>query len=203
MSVRYGSARLTLQTLLTKLFGVADVQRWRDLENFDLEWSERSKLMAEFIPKGASVIEFGAGRRLLEKFLHPSNKYIPSDLIDRGPGTLVCDLNARSLPDFGLKVDVVTFAGVIEYLNRPSRLPYWLHPFVGRCIISYGCVASHPGMMRRLREGFSRLRNGWVNSYNERELQELFENAGFHCIRKVSWTSETIFVFDNLSSAID
>ena len=75
------------------------------------------KEIAKLIPAGSNVIEFGAGRRQLEKFLPAGCTYTPSDLVDRGPGTIVCDLNRPPLPDLRhLRLKVAVFGGVLEYV---------------------------------------------------------------------------------------
>ena len=84
---------------LLKILHQSDYRRWRNPENLELWWIERTEMIARLIPKNSRVIEFGAGLRQLEKFLDSSCSYIPSDLTDRGPGTIICDLNRRPLPD--------------------------------------------------------------------------------------------------------
>src|SRR5438105_15076772 len=76
----------------------SDYGRWSNPENLERRWDLRTRQLAQLIPKDSTVVEFGAGRRQLELYLDPSCAYVPSDLTDRGPGTIVCDLNRRPLP---------------------------------------------------------------------------------------------------------
>ena len=70
--------------------------------------------MAELIPKGSVVLEFGAGRRQTEKWLDAGCTYIPSDVVSRGPDTIVLDLNSSTLPDLtSLGIHFVLFGGVL------------------------------------------------------------------------------------------
>jgi hypothetical protein len=77
---------------------VSDRERWADLRNHEVDWDERTRAIARLIPPGSHVIEFGAGRRQLESRLPEDCSYSASDLVDRGLGTLLCDLNRRPLP---------------------------------------------------------------------------------------------------------
>lgn len=202
MSVQYGSLRLGVKTLYSKFLARADLARWQDLRNFELEWNERARLMASLIPPGSRVLEFGAGRRQLEALLPQSCTYLPSDLVSRGPDTFVCDLNSRPLPDLTpLQPDIAVFGGVLEYIADLKPLPYWLARHIALCVVSYECAHSHPHTVSRLRESFVRIRNGWVNSYNEAELEALFADGGFSCVDKITWSTaggdERIFVFEN------
>ena len=97
--------------------GRADYRRWKALQHHEQWWDERTEEMARLIPPGSIIIEFGAGRRQLERFLPPGCKYVPSNLVDRGPGTIVCDLNRLPLPDLRhLCLNVAVFGGVLEYV---------------------------------------------------------------------------------------
>src|SRR4249919_694547 len=99
MAGGYGSLDLVLRTLRCRLFGVSDVERWRDLRNHERDWEERTRLIAGLVPKGSCVIEFGAGGRVLGSYLGKTCTYIPADLVRRSPETVICDLNVRPLPD--------------------------------------------------------------------------------------------------------
>lgn len=202
MSVQYGSLRLGAKTLYSKFLARADLARWQDLHNFELEWSERAHLMASLILPGSRVLEFGAGRRQLELFLDQSCTYLPSDLVSRGPDTFVCDLNTRPLPDLTpLRPDVAVFGGVLEYIADLKPIPRWLSRHVATCIVSYECAHSRPRTVSRLRETVVRIRNGWVNTYDETELEALFAGGDFSCVNKLTWSTasgdERIFVFQN------
>ncbi len=182
-------------TATQQLTSTADYERWSILDNFDQQWDPRTKAMAQLIPNGSRVLEFGAGRRQLERYLDASCTYSPSDLLDRGPGTIVCDLNVRPLPDFrGLNLDVAVFSGVLEYLTQLGSVAHWLAEQASQCVVSYACAKSKAGTRARDNEALARTRNGWVNTYGEDELMEIFESAGFVCRRRDSWESQRIFV---------
>lgn len=176
--------------------GTSDVRRWGNIDNFETWWDERTKRLAAMVPAGSGVIEFGAGRRQLERYLDPSCRYVPSDLVDRGPGTLVCDLNVRPLPDLAsLAVDVAVFSGVLEYLSDVPTIVDWLAGSVTHIVASYAYVAGAADSQERRREYFERLRNGYLSHYSEPELVDVFEAHGFVVAARDSWQTQTLFLF--------
>lgn len=200
MSVKYGSIELALQTLQRKLFRSSDIDRWQNLEQYEVEWDERTKIIANLVPAQSRLIEFGAGRRQLETHLDPSCIYFPADLVSRGPDTIVCDLNQRPLPDLrSLKLDIAIFGGVLEYISNLRTLLSWLSQQVDSCLVSYECAVSQSKTIKRVRETLKRLSFGWVNTFSESELEGLFLESGFVLTKKVTWHTdegdERIFVF--------
>lgn len=201
MNVAYGSLRLGAATLYRRMLSRPHVARWSELDSFEAEWDSRSALIADLVAPGAHVLEFGAGRRRLEALLPTGCTYVPSDIVSRGPGTLVVDLDARPLPSLSaIEPDVVVFAGVFEYLGGLADVPAWLAGEVSTCIASYECAASPARSVARLRETARRYRNGWVSTYTEDELVDLFAQVDFTCTSRRTWTTpdgaERVFVFE-------
>jgi hypothetical protein len=199
-AVEYNTFGVALRTLRCRWFGKTDLGRWRDSRSFDAEWEERAKLIARLVPKNSRVIDFGAGRRSLEKHLDQSCSYIPSDIVTRGSDTIVFDLNKRPLPDLSyLNLQVATLAGVVEYINNFPFFVHWLGGQTRGCIVSYECARNAAGSLGRFLENIRRTGSGWVNSYTESELLEIFESAGFEMIDRISWITiqgkEPIFLF--------
>ena len=185
----YGDLGTRLRALRCSLFGTTDVARWADADAYD-DWRDRSRLMAGLIPPGSSVIEFGAGRRLLEQYLDPACTYVPSDIVSRGPGTIVLDLNRRPLPDLGQRFDVAALAGVLEYVQRLPSLAAWLASLADSVVASYTPAKSRPRSIGRLRERYTRAGAGWVNSYSEAELLRIFASAGLQLVEVVDWRTD-------------
>jgi hypothetical protein len=186
-------------TLRCRLLGRSDVSHWSDPVSFDAEWDVRARAAAALIPPGANVVEFGAGLRQLEAFLGPDvSSYIPSDLVDRGPGTLILDLNARPLPSMN-DADTAVFCGVLEYLAELPEVVRWLSAWATHCIVTYNCASSSPRTLDRVAEVARRARSGWVNTFSERDLCDEFESAGYTLIERRTWYeaggNEPIFVF--------
>lgn len=150
----------------------SDIGRWSDPASFEGYWVERNRLLAAAIPPGASVLEFGAGMRELEKLLPPGCRYTPSDLVSRGPDTLVCDLNTRPLPEFP-RHDWIVLSGVLEYLHEPEAVLAWLRSTAPAMLLSY---ATSDGGERDIA---SRRGNGFVNDFAAKSLSAMLTRAGW------------------------
>ncbi len=180
-----------------------DYKRWSDASNLHPSWEPRTERAAQLVPKNSRVIEFGAGNRVLERFLDPSCTYVPSDLVDRGPGTIVCDLNQRPLPDLDRNAyDVAVVMGVFEYLRDVPSVVDWLTGLVSCCVVSYGCPDANAGSRRTALGGVDRISRGWMNTYTQDELQDLFAKHGFRTAHTETWANadgyqHRLFVFTN------
>ncbi len=191
-----------IKTALMKLTGRTDYNRWANLENYLAWWQPRTEKVAKLIPNGTRVLEFGAGNRHLESLLAKDCEYIPSDLVDRGPGTVICDLNKRPLPDLSyLMAHVGVFVGVLEYISDLPTLIEWLSTQVLFCVVSYDCIKTSTIGPRRLAELIRRAYHGYMSYYTQRELILLFERNGFSCTKTESWHNQELFAFSKAASA--
>jgi len=182
--------------LIATLLQKTDYPRWRDPRSLESWWATRTEELAAFVPKGSRVIEFGAGNRILERYLEPSCTYVASDIIDRGPGTIICDLNRRPLPDLEAGVfDVAVFIGVLEYVRDVPSVLDWLTPRVSCCLLSYVCADANSRPLLGIPEAFRRMKMGWMNGYREEEIRELFSKRGFNSIRESTWKNNRLFFF--------
>lgn len=179
--------RNLLRTTLLKRGNTSDMGRWQAEKALSLDWEPRTRQIASLVPPGTSVLEFGAGRMVLAKFLPPGCSYTPSDIVDRGPGTIVCDLNALSLPAFPPH-DVTVFSGVLEYVQDVPRLVAHLSPLVRVFILSYAILETHTNRI-------TRRASGWVNDYDSSSLEAIFRQNGFHPDHTEMWRSQKIFRF--------
>lgn len=140
--------------------------------------------MGALVSAGDSILEFGAGRMVLRDHIPPGCAYTPSDIVDRGAGTVVCDLNGP-LPDFAPH-DVAVFSGVLEYVNNVPRLIEHLADVAKTIVVSYAVVDSNPDGRRS---------HGWVNDYTSEQFVSLFSRAGFVCDHEEMWKTQKIFRF--------
>lgn len=185
-----------VKTAAMKLFRQSDYNRWEDPGSCLAWWATRTERIAKLVPEGSRVLEFGAGNRQLEYLLSASCTYVPSDLIDRGPGTVICDLNKKPLPDLrGLTADVAVFAGVLEYIDDLPFLIEWLSSQVVFCVLSYECLSSNPHSLRRIGEILHRASHGYMSYFTEKQLIALFEGNGFACTRTETWRDQGLFLF--------
>lgn len=181
--------RRTAQTMLFKQVGKSDVRRWANESNLFESWDTRTKLLASFIPPQSTVLEFGAGRMVLPRYLPEGCRYTPSDIVDRGQNTIVCDLNAAQLPAFPFH-DAVVFSGVLEYVHDLQRLIAHLAASCHMIVASYA-VTDLPDQSSTV----SRRRHGWVNDWSSEALQALFLQNGFACEEMMVWEMQHLFKF--------
>jgi len=187
--------------IIATFFKKTDRRRWADPRNIYASWESRNKELAALVPSNSRVIEFGAGKRILERYLDPSCSYVPSDIIDRGPGTVVFDLNQRPLPDLGPDAyDVAVFSGVLEYVREVPAVLDWLTKYVTVCVLTYAPAKARGHSPRGLLETIGRLRHGWMNNYREEELRSLFRERGFEPMQEKDWEDQRLFVFSRRPS---
>jgi len=177
--------------------GKADYQRWDSAHGLEQWWDERTQMLAARIPPGSRVLEFGAGRRQLEKFLPANCAYVPSDIVDRGPGTVICDLNSPLLPRIGhLGCDTAVFSGVLEYVRDVRAVAGWLgNSGIQTCLASFDPVPAGLGPIGLWRETGRRAYFGYMNRLTEEKVLRAFEAAGFVCYTRETWTNQIILCF--------
>jgi hypothetical protein len=186
----------TGKVLADRLLNRSDYSRWSNEGNLERWWETRTARLAGFIPAGSRIIEFGAGTCRLPRYLDSGSVYIASDLVTRIPGTIVCDLNKRPLPDLGhLNLDVAVFAGVLEYLVNLPSIVEWLSTQVGICVASYDGVDAPRWTAGRIAALGRRKYFGYMNDYEPGALVALFEQAGFRCLAMDRWDSQELYLF--------
>ena len=186
---------------ITTLRRKSDYRRWSNPKSLHARWEPRTRMVAALIPDHSRVIEFGAGNRLLEKYLDPSCTYTPSDMVDRGPGTIVCDLNEHPLPDLGVgNYDVAVLIGVIEYVRDIPALLDWLTQYVSTFVLACAPATTRGYSLRALREAIERLGAGWMNDYQEDELVQLFAERGYSLAHDDNWEDQRLYVFAKANS---
>jgi polysaccharide pyruvyl transferase WcaK-like protein len=186
VSISY-KIKTMLKVGLLKLRKGNDLKRWSDESQLLSDWEPRTEMIFSLIPKGASVLDCGAGKMILKKYLEKDQKYTPLDLVDRGNGTIICDLNAKELPLLP-KHDVAVFSGVLEYIYDIPHLIRCLHKSVNMVVASYGPT---DGISDKLK----RIQNGWVNHFSTKEFIGFFEQEGFQCEITNTWQTQILCRF--------
>jgi hypothetical protein len=165
----------------------SDVDRWKHKKWLFEDWNERTKIMAQWITPHASVLEFGAAKLALKQYLPKNVAYTPSDIVYRGEGTIVCDLN-QTIPDIKPQ-DIIFFSWVLEYIYDLPNLVSNLSTKTNRFIISYGTFDKFNNLNNRKI-------NGWVNAYTNEEILAIFKKNSFELIEIDTWKNQTIYIFD-------
>lgn len=175
---------LSLRTSIRGILNQSDLKRWGNIESMHREWDTRTAIIADYIRPNTKVLEFGAGRMVLKNLIPNDCNYTPSDIVDRGYGTIVCDLN-KELPRFD-HFDYAIFSGVIEYVYDVPRLIGHLHSSIDTILISYATYDNNSN---------SRRLHGWVNHYSEDQLVDLFDENGYALKHRSGWRNQVIFKF--------
>lgn len=180
-----------LLTKIRKFFNLSDIAHWAQLSNHDPNWENRSRLVSSLMVSQETVLEFGAGRKYLKNLLPSGCTYLHSDCVDRGDGTIICDLNTRPLPPFP-EADCVVLCGTIEYVNDPASFLSQVSLICKRLVVSYVCAIDPT-----LRNEISVRRSlGWVNDYSQTQFIEMVERSGFRLTQILNYQdSQKIFEF--------
>jgi hypothetical protein len=158
-------------------------RRWLDDSSLDESWDERSRLMARSIQPGSRVVDVGAGAQALRSALPTGCTYVPIDIVQRTPDTIVCDLNRDDLPR--LAADYLIASGVLEYITDVDRLIAWMTSVAPRIVLSYETADGETRYHRR--------KSGWVNDYTEREVCELVRRHDLAVAESAAWRRQTIY----------
>ncbi len=159
--------------------------RWSNAESLDDQWDERTALMAGMVAPNSTILEFGAGKEHLRKFLPQGCIYQPSDIVVRSPETLICDLN-KSFPALEQKVDYIVFSGVLEYVYDVQRVMHLVRPNCNACLVSYASTDALECMT-------TRMRSGWVNHLSRATFEEILSQANFTIHEKRVWRGQDIY----------
>jgi hypothetical protein len=154
--------------------GRSDTERWANFDSLATQWDSRAAMAARFIPTGQHVLDIGAGAMALRSLLAPGCSYVPADIVSRGPGCQVVDLNKGEFP--AGRYDWITLLGVLEYIHDPVAVLVRARDAARNAIVTY-CTMS--GGDVQTRRGM-----GWVNEYTRPEFERLLLDAG--------WTVRTV-----------
>jgi len=167
----------------------SDKSRWKKNEQLFLDWNERTGILASYAKDDASIIEFGAGNMYLKSILKPNQKYTPSDIVQRFPETLTCDLN-EPIPFDLENYDTAIFSGVLEYVYDVDKVFKQLKQSkIKHVIVSYCC-----NDIIKL----SRAKNGWLSDFSKAQMETIFQENGYKVLDYQEWRNQSIFNLSNV-----
>ncbi len=152
--------------------------RWAQTDDADLNdrWRPRANVAAKWLAKAQSVADLGCGSMVLQRSLRPGQVYLPVDVVRRDERTLVLDLNCVSdlarLPT----AEASALLGVLEYCYDVGALTAALRG-------KYQQVVATFNFRRPVESPEDRLAHGWVNHFDQTELQAIFSSHGFRVAR--------------------
>ena len=161
----------------------SDINRWKNSNELFEDWNQRTSILGNYITPGSKVIEFGSGNMSLKKMLPENCVYTPSDIVKRTEETIVCDLNEPISFDLSF-YNTAVFSGVFEYVYDIDAVFKQLEKHIPHIILSYACsdICTH-----------NRLINGWLSSFTEKQLLDIFAKYSYDVIDKQEWRQQTIF----------
>jgi hypothetical protein len=164
-------ARAT-EELITR--NATDLSRWSEIDSLATQWDARAALAADWIPADVRVLDVGCGAMALGNVLKPGCSYFPADLVKRGAGCFVVDLNRKQFPPG--QYDWVSFLGVLEYvheINWPLECARKAAPnlLVTYCSYTEGAIALRRGM-------------GWVNDLTAPQFEAALTASGWRILRQ-------------------
>lgn len=148
---------------------------WSALQD---RWDRRTRQAAAWLAGEPGVVDIGCGLMPLRDHLPAGTRYVPVDIVDRGPGTVLTDLNADPLPRFGERA--AAMLGVVEYVTDLPRLFAQLRQF-DRVVLSYN-HASVQDVLWALR--LRRKEVIWLHRHGPMQFARLLERAGWQIVRR-------------------
>jgi hypothetical protein len=171
-------------TFNQKLFDArqTDADRWRNAEStYGAKNPLRAQIASCLIPEGRSVLDIGAASQILRRYLYEGCKYVPSDYLDRGNGTLVCDLNKGEFPEG--RYDYVVTLGVVEYVHDVDWMFSRIYGVGKYYILTYNVIRDEDEGDAILIQRVNRY--GWRNAFSRAELVRKLESAGWKVKKEV------------------
>lgn len=162
-----------------------DYTRWVGVSRESPRWDERNALIASLIPRGASVLDLGAGARTLAGHLSDSSRYQAVDLVP-GPGVVVCNFDTDELPRFEDRFDIAVVSGVLEYLADVEGFVSSLGSVADAAVLTYAVRTT--GDTHALRAA-----RGWVNHLRRHEMMALLEATDCPWTVLGEWRWQVIF----------
>lgn len=152
------------------------MRRWENLPvETTSDWTLRAAKAAAFLADCEAVVDLGCGTMNLERYLSPTTRYLPVDVVAHGDErTIVLDLNREAPPS--LDSSAVACLGLLEYLYDVKEFLASL----GKCylivVVSYNPFECGTSLA-------DRRSHAWVNDFPRTRLEEMFAITGWQIIR--------------------
>lgn len=171
-----------------------DIERWERTAREPPSWDERNRVIAAFIPDGASVLDVGAGHGTLRSYLAPACVYQPVDCVPGTEQTILADFNKGQIPAITRTYDIIVCSGILEYIADPADFLRVISRWGHRALISYAVLESQPDIARRRA-------NGWFNDLTRAEFERLFMTVDLQARQIAEWGGQAIYEITRVSRA--
>ena len=146
------------------------IAHWTHPQSYK-DWSTRAERVVQFIrPDEKWICDIGCGALQPVRHLLSANAiYLPADVREWTPDTVLCDLEGGILPlRYLVASDVCMMLGVVEYLSDPAAVFRLLAPSINRLLVTYAATDAKPD------------RNAlWTSHLSKSEFEKTVEDAGF------------------------
>jgi hypothetical protein len=152
------------------------LRRWDNLPvETTSDWTPRAAKAAAFLSGCKAVVDLGCGTMNLKRFLSPTTRYFPVDVVsDRDERTMVVDLNREAPP--ALDSNAVACLGLLEYLYDVKEFLASLGKCYRILVVSYNPFEAGTSLAHRRS-------HAWVNDFPRNRLEELFTATGWAITR--------------------
>lgn len=189
LKYRWKIAKQVRSTKKLRIEKRTDYLRWKQQNQLFEDWNERTSILASMIPSNSKVIEFGAGNMALKSLLPLGCEYTPSDIVQRNPDFVECDLNEPITFDIS-NFDTAVFSGVLEYVYDIDMVFKQFPKHLKYVMLSYSCKDISSA---------NRLENGWLSDYSKIELEKIFTKYNYQILNYSEWRKQSIFQLRRIS----
>lgn len=169
---------------LLRSLGQSDKKRWSKSSSFYESWDERTQQLVAQIPKDSKVLEFGAGRLVVENMLPSGCEYFHSDIVMRREDTIVADLN-KELPSLP-HVDFMIFSGVLEYVKDVRKVIAHCSNFTQDILLSYA-------ICDEIASKKERRHHGWISDLYHQDVITISKNNNFAIEVIGEWKQQKLY----------
>ncbi|MDD9910441.1 MAG: hypothetical protein OXR62_12210 [Ahrensia sp.] len=151
---------------------LSDEKRWGAQSSYDDSWDARAEMAATFMRQSRCVLDLGAGKMGLRRYLEPGCDYQPADLAPLVSNALRIDLNTDPVPTG--RWDTVSMLGVMEYLFSPQEVLVKIRAATNHLVFSYGVMTHNVSSVKQWRRD-----HGFATNLNEEELRSMISSSSF------------------------
>lgn len=153
---------------------MADAQRWGKLENYHADWRERARIAAAYLDGCQSVVDFGAGKQDLRRYI--AGHYLAVDFVELMPGTIIADFDQDWSAELVAHCDGVAVLGLLEHIKDPAAFLQKISGIGKVWAVSYMDSRKHAHPLMPLAD-----------------LERCFTAAGMRIQRAVTWRHQRVY----------
>jgi len=152
--------------------------RWENLYSERASgWDRRAAIAAGMLTDCPSVADLGCGHMSLERYLAPTARYLPVDVVRRDERTIIVDFNHAPPPLPA--AHAAACLGLLEYLHDVAGFLGHLRTGYQILVLSYNPAHDHSLLQQRRA-------HAWVNDHSIDQIEALFEADGWAAAEAVS-----------------